>query len=326
MKAMVMTAFGGPEVFTLQDIPKPEPGATDLLIEVRATALNPVDCKTRQAPRWGDRVPPMVLGFDVCGTVAAVGVDVVGFEVGDEIIASPSLVRDGANAEFVCVDYRTAAPKPVNVSALEAASLPLVSLTAWESLHEHGRMKAGETVLIQAGAGGVGHIAVQLAKQAGCKVITTIGKPDSEACVRNLYADVCIDYHKENVVERVLEETNGKGCDVVLDAVGGQVFTDCISCVAFGGRLVTIVPGVPGDNINALFKKSASLHFEFMGAKVMQDEKPEEQGEVLRRVSKLVDDGAIRPMVSQVFPLEALPEAHVQQESQRTVGKLVIQI
>ena len=137
MKACVMTAFGGPEVLELQDRPEPEPGPEDLLIRVSAAGVNPVDCKTRQAPRWGDRHPPMILGFDVCGEIVACGNRVDRFAIGDRIYASPSLIRDGAYAELVCVDQRTAAKAPVTLSDPEAAALPLVTLTAWESLFLH---------------------------------------------------------------------------------------------------------------------------------------------------------------------------------------------
>ena len=326
MRAMVMRDYGGPEVFEMQDVPQPRPTANDLLIEVRCSALNPVDTKTRMAPRWGDRKPPFVLGFDVSGVVKAVGENVSGFGVGDEVYASPGLARDGSNAEFVCVDYRTAAMKPTSVDHAHAAALPLVTLTAWESLHVHAGIQAGETVLIHAGAGGVGHVAVQLAKLAGCRVITTASQDESIKLCNELGADVVINHGQEDFVERVMQETDGAGCPVVFDTVGTHVFEKSLDCVAVHGRLVTIVPGIPTDRLNELFRKNASLHFEFMGARVMSQSNMEWQGDVLKQMATLVDEGKVRPRVHSRLPLEQVPEAHVQQQTGRTIGKIVFEV
>lgn len=326
MRAMVMTDFGGPEVLQLKQVADPVPGERDLLIEVRACATNPVDCKTRMAPRWGDRKPPMILGFDVAGIVRGKGAKVQGFEIGDEVYASPSLVRDGANAELVCVDERTAAIKPRSVDFAHAAALPVAALTAWESLFMHGRMQQGETVLVHAGAGGVGHIAVQLARIHGCKVITTAGRPESIALCKTLGADHVIDYRTEDLARRVQELTSARGCDVILDAVGGEVFSKSLPLLAVYGRIVSIVPGVPTDALNALFAKSASAHFEFVGASTMWGVGPERQGRILREIAALVDAGRLKVHISQRYKLEQLPEAHRQQQSQRTLGKIVMDV
>jgi len=326
MRAMVMKAFGGPDVLEIQDIPVPEPGPLDLLVQVHATAVNPVDCKTRSAPRWGDRAPPMVLGFDVSGTVVEVGREVKAFEVGNEVYASPSLLRDGANAEYVVIDARSAARIPATLKHEQAAALPLVSLTAWESLFSHGRIESGETVLIHAGAGGVGHIAIQLARQHGCRVITTAGHEGSLEMCRSLGAEVVINYKSENVIERVMDETQGEGCPMVFDTVGGPVFTECIELVALNGRLVTIVPGIPAENLNKLFGRNASLHFEFMGATQLNGRDPSHQGLILEKVARLVDAGSLRPVIENVWELEQLPEAHDRQETQRSVGKQVVRV
>ena len=325
MKAMLMTAFGGPEVLRLSDVPEPIPEPGDLLIEVKASAVNPVDCKTRSAPRWGNRTPPMILGFDASGVVIGVGSEVEGFNEGDEVYASPALIRDGANAQQVCVDARTTARRPATLSHAESAALPLVTLTAHESLHAHGQIQAGDTVLIQAGGGGVGHVAIQLAKAAGARILTTASSEEAVALCQSLGAET-INYRETDVLEAVLELTNGKGCEVVLDLVGGEVFNASIPCLAVGGRLVTIVPGVPGDAINQLFAKNGSIHFEFMGSATMNDDHPERQGEILREVARMVEAGTLHPTVAEIYTLEELPEAHRQQESQRTAGKLSIQV
>ena len=162
MNAMVVTKLGSPDVLQLQTVDDPVIKPNELLIEVDASAVNPVDCKIR-AGNMDDRVkPPLVLGFDVSGIVREVGEMVEGFDVGDAVFASPSLAKAGSNAELVAVDYRACARKPDNIDHVAAATLPLVTITAWEALHQRARMHPGETVLIHAGAGGVGHIAIQL--------------------------------------------------------------------------------------------------------------------------------------------------------------------
>jgi len=326
MRAMVMTDFGASDVFELQDVPDPACGPQDLLLDVKASAVNPVDCKTRLAPRWGDRQPPMILGFDVSGIVLDVGSDVQGFSVGDEVMASPSLLRDGANAERVCIDARSAAAKPTSLSHEEAAALPLVTLTAWESVFKHGRVRPGDNVLIHAAAGGVGHIALQLCKEHGCRTIVTAGKPESVALCQSLGADVIIHYRDENVTDRVMAETNGEGCPMVFDTVGGEVFAESVGLVALDGRLVTIVPGIPTDNLNSLFGKNASLHFEFMGSTLLNGRDPSHQSEILQKATEMVEAGTLKPVVEKVWELDQLAEAHVRQESQRSVGKQVIRV
>jgi len=317
MRAAVMTDFGGPEVIEVQEVAKPTPGPTDVLIEVRAAAINPVDCKTRQAPRWGDRKPPMILGFDCAGVIEEVGAEVSGFSVGDEVYCSPALVRDGAYAEYVAVDARTIAAKPASASFEEAAAVPLAVITAWEALHHHARIQPGETVLVFGGAGGVGHFAIQLARAFGCKVLATAGREQTLAFCRELGAET-IDYRNGEIGERI--------ADVAFDCVGGTVFSQAIDAVNVNGRVVTIVPGVPGDDINKCFGKNASIHFEFMGSAVMNDAAPESQGEILRNVAELIDNGQLRANIFKTYTLDQIADAHQQQESQRTVGKLVVTV
>ena len=326
MRAMVVTKYGGPEVLQLRDMPTPVPGDNDLLVEVVCAAMNPVDFKIRTAPRWGERKFPFILGYDVSGIVRGLGKNVTGFKVGDEIYASPNIARDGADAEYVCVDHRSAAHKPKSIDHAHAAALPLVTLTAWESLHLHGQIKAGDTVLIHAGAGGVGHIAIQLAKIHGCTVITTAGRDETVALCKQVGADHVINYHSEDVLARVKEITNDKLCPVVFDTVGGETFNLSLRCVAFYGRVVTIVPGIPTDHINSLFAKCASIHLEYMGLPTMFNVGPERQGQMLREVAKLVEAGRLKPHVSRRVKLENLQEAHVQQQSGRMLGKIVIEV
>lgn len=326
MRAMTVTQYGGPEVLQLQELPTPVPEENDLLIEVNCAAMNPVDFKMRMAPRWGERKMPFVLGYDVSGIVRGAGKNVTGFKAGDEVFASPNLKRDGANAEFVCVDFRSAALKPKSVDHAHAAALPLAVMTAWESLHNHGQIQPGQTVLIHAGAGGVGHLAIQLAKAHGCKIITTASREETIAVCKALGADEVINHKSEDVVQRITDITKGKLCSVVFDTVGGQVFNLSLKCVAYYGKVVTIVPGIPTDHINSLFAKSASIHLEYMGIPTMFNVDPQRQGATLSKVAAMVDAGKIKPIVSHRVKLAVLAEAHRLQESGKTIGKIVIEV
>lgn len=327
MRAMVTTAHGAPDVLQMRDMPEPACGDLDLLVEVHATAINPVDCKIRKAPYSASPLkPPFIQGYDVAGVVRGMGKSVKHFKIGDAVYASPSLARHGANAELVCVDARSAARKPEKATFEEAAALPLVALTAWESLHKRAGIHHGETVLIHAGAGGVGHIAIQLAKINGCRVITTAGRLASIELCRRLGADVVIDHSSTDFVQRVMQETGGKGCPVVFDTVGGEVFDRSLECVGLNGRIVTIVYNESAKIVPALFRKNATLHCEFMGVPTVHGVNPQTQGETLRTVAELVDAGKLKPFISKVIRLDELVEGHKMQESQRTIGKIVVKV
>jgi NADPH2:quinone reductase len=312
-------------VIRLENVPDPTPAAGDLLIEVHASALNPVDTKLRRFARPGLVAPPFVGGYDVSGVVRATGANVNGFAIGDEVWASPALNRPGAHAELVCVDHVTAAPKPKSLSHVEAAALPLVALTAWESLHLRARIQPGQTVLITGGAGGVGHVAIQLARLAGCTVYATASSPAAVALCQSLGATV-IDYKKADFAQTVLDRTGGRGAEVILDCVGGDTFEKCPDAVAVNGQIVAIVPGPPPASLAKLYPKNVSVHFEFMGAATVSKANPAMQGRVLREVAALADAGKLRPEVFRTYALAELPLAHAQQETGRTVGKLVVRV
>jgi NADPH2:quinone reductase len=326
MRAMVVTQFGPPDVLKPQQLPQPKPSPADLLIEVHAAALNPIDFKVRQGAFSKGRKLPFPLGYDVSGLVREMGPEVQGFKIGDAVYASPSLVRDGANAEFVCVDARTAARKPASLDHAQAAALPLVTLTAWEAFLLRARIQQGEIVLIHAGGGGVGHVAVQLAKHQGCRVLATASRDESIALCRQLGADVIINYVREDFVERVKQETGGRGCPVIFDTVGDKVFDRSLDCIAVDGRLITCV-GTPSAEIAPkLFRRNATLYFEFMGTPTVYGVRPESQGEILRAAAKLVDEGKLKPHVSRVIELEELAEGHRLQESGHVTGKVVVRV
>jgi NADPH:quinone reductase len=324
MRAMVLEQHGTPDVLQPAELPIPVPGRHDLLVEVHATSVNPVDTKVR-AGGGAARPLPIVLGYDASGVVRACGSDVQGWREGDLVFGYPNLFGPGANAEYTLLDARAAAPKPASVDHATAAVLPLVGLTAWEALHDRARIQPAQTVLIHAGAGGVGHVAVQLARLVGCRVITTAGRPESIAFCRDvLGADEVIDYTQADFVGRVHELSGGRGVDVVLDTVGGDSFRRSIDCVAPGGQLVTILASTPGDRAPLLLYRSITVHYEFMGMRVASNRNPERQGAILSAVGNLVDRGLVRAHVSARYPLEQLSSAHRQIETGHTVGKVAV--
>jgi NADPH2:quinone reductase len=326
MRAIIVPEFGEPDVLKLADQPVPTPGANDLLIEVRAGALNPIDYKVRRGALAKGRPMPIILGFDVSGVVCGFGSAVSGFKVGDEVFASPSLVRNGANADFVCVDARRAALKPRTLSHVEAAALPLVTITAWEALLRRARLQRGETVLIHAGGGGVGHVAIQLAKHQGARVLTTASSEASLALCQQCGADVIINYRKESFIERVKSETGGRGVPVIFDTVGSETFDQSLDGLAPDGRLITCV-GSPSDKIpQKLFRLNATLIFEFMGAPGVYDIRHESHGEILRAAAKLADEGRLKPHVSRVLKLGEVAEGHRLVEASHVTGKLAVEV
>jgi NADPH2:quinone reductase len=323
---MVVTDFGSADVLKFEELPAPVPGEHDILVEVHACALNPVDFKVRRGALAKGRTLPIILGFDVSGVVREAGRAVTLFKPGDQVYASPSLVRNGANAEYVCVDARTAARKPASIDHVHAAALPLVTLTAWEALLLRARVGPGETVLIHAGGGGVGHVAIQLAKLHGCRVLTTASRSSSLELCRELGADVLINYRETDFVQRVREETHGRGCPVIFDTVGGETFDRSLDCLAVDGRLITCV-GTPSEKIaQKLFRMNASLYFEFMGVPGLFGVRLDSHGEILQAAAALADEGRLKPHVSQVLDLTKLVEGHRLLESGHVTGKVVMRV
>jgi NADPH:quinone reductase len=327
VRAAVLHTYGDPDVLNIEQRPEPALRDTDILVEVHGTSVNPVDTKVRQTGGGGGRSLPLILGYDVSGIVVRCGPSVKQWNVGDAIFAAPNLFRDGANADYVAIDARSAARKPTTVDHATAAALPLVSQTAWEALHLRARIQPGQTVLIHAGAGGVGHIAVQLAHLHGCRVITTAGREESIAFCRDvLHADEVIDYRRTDFVERMRELTHGKGVPVVMDTVGGEVFQKSLDCLSVNGQIVTILGSSTGDRGRGLLYKNVTVHYEFMGIPTAHEIEPERPGQILTGIARLVDAGLLKPWVSQRLPLEKVAEGHRQVETSRTVGKVVITV
>jgi NADPH2:quinone reductase len=256
--------------------------------------------------------------------VVGMGARASGFAIGDQVYAAPNLFRPGANAERVAVDARSAAHRPTTVDHATAAVVPLVGLTAWRALHDRARLQAGQTVLIHAGGGGVGHVAIQLAKLFGARVLTTTSGEESTALCHALGADQVINHHREDFAARTLALTGGQGAPVILDLVGGEVLARSVDCLATYGQLVTILGAETGGAGQKLLYKGGTLHYEFMGIPTWRDLQPESQGAVLRNLADLIDRGRLRPQLAQRLPLDHLADGHRLQETGHTVGKIAI--
>ncbi|MGW5423007.1 NADP-dependent oxidoreductase [Streptomyces sp. NPDC003943] len=306
MRAMVVKQWGGAENLVEREVERPRPGLNEVLVRVHAAGVNPVDWKTRAGGaliEWG-AVP--AVGWDVSGTVEAVGPGVGMFRPGDEVFGMPLFPRQaGGYAEYVVAPARHLAPKPKGLTHVEAAALPLAALTAWQALVDTADVRPGERVLVHAAAGGVGHFAVQIAKARGAYVIGTASAAKHDL-VRQLGADEVIDYRSvrfEDVVTDV---------DVVLDGLGGPTAERSLKVLRDGGRLITL-PGpddvpVAQDGVRAVW--------------VLVE--PDHLG--LREIARLVEQDALRPVVETVLPLAEAARAHEIGERGRTTGKIVLTV
>lgn len=318
MKAMTLNSFGGPESFELRDVPKPVPDTRQVLVRVHATSINPLDYQVRRGD-YSDLVQlPAITGHDVSGVVEAVGPGVTTFSPGDEVWYTPQIFDGpGSYAEYHVAAEGIVGKKPPSLSHLEAASLTLVGGTAWEALVVRAALRVGESILIHGGAGGVGHVAIQLAKAIGAKVFTTV-REDNFEFARSVGADVVIDYRKEDYVSAIMRETGGRGVDVVFDTIGGDTLSRSPDALAQLGRVVTIVDIARPQNLIEAWGKNASFHFVFTR---------QNRGK-LDELSTLVERGQLRPHVGAVYSLADIPLAHARLEtsSNGVRGKIVIAV
>jgi len=328
MHAMLVTAFGSADVIQPGEIPTPQPRPMDLLIEVHAAALNPIEWKIRKGAFREGRRLPFVPTYDLAGRVIAIGSDAFqyGFKPGDDVYAMGNILRDGAAAESVCVDARTVAIKPRSIDFAHAAALPLATLTAWEALYDRAAIADGETILIHGGGGGVGHIAIQLARLRGARVLTTASRPETIELCRRLGAQQVIDYTKQDVTAVVKELTEGQGCQVIFDTVGGPTLDQSGASLAVAGRLVTIVgtPIITGSK--DFFIKGTTVHYQFVSGVHIHKLDPSRHGQILRQAAELVDAGKLQPHIETIFPLAELAAAHRLAETAHVTGKIVIQV
>jgi NADPH2:quinone reductase len=333
MKAMVMTKAGFPEVLKLQEIPTPKiEKPTELLIKLKAAGVNPIDTKLRQRGTFYPDDLPTVLGCDGAGIVEALGTDVKKFKVGDRVYfcaGGLGKTETGNYAEYAVVEEHCVAHKPNSLSFIEAAAVPLALITGWESLYDRGRLEAGQSVLIHAGAGGVGHLAIQLAKLRGAEVLTTVGSADKERLVRQLGADFPILYKQTDFVDAVHAYTNGQGVDLAFDTVGGQTFFDTCTAVKVYGDLVTILePNFQDGDFKIARNRNLRISLEIMLTPALMGltEAQKHQAQILQQAAQWFDEGKLQIHVGQTFPLKDAIAAHQSLEMGSTTGKIVLVI
>ncbi|MCQ8878015.1 zinc-dependent alcohol dehydrogenase family protein [Pseudoalteromonas shioyasakiensis] len=329
MKAMIINEFGNSDVFTAAEIANPQVKAGHVVIEVAATSVNTVDMMIRE---MGEALAPLspalpgVLGMDFAGTITEVGEGVTKFAVGDEVYGCAGGLADlqGALAQHMLADERLIAHKPKTLSMREAAAIPLVGITAYEGLVRAGVSK-GQNVLVHGGAGGVGHIALQLAKHFGANVFTTVGA-DSQFKLMEKLGATAINYRTEQVADYVAKHTQGNGFDVVFDSVGGANISNSFEAAALNGQIATTVAMLDLDLTPAHFK-GLSLHVVFMLIPMLHNFKRQQHGDILTELAKIVDAGELTPIVdANEFSLELVGKAHDHLASGKALGKVVIDV
>lgn len=308
MKAIRMHDFGGPEVLTLENVNKPVPTADEVLVKVVAAGVNPIDWKIRKGLRK-DKFPvslPLTPGWDVSGTIEEAGGNVDYFKRGDKVYGRPDVTKDGAYAEYLVAKPEQLYFKPETINHIEAASVPLAGLTAWQGLFEYGQLQANQRVLIHAGSGGVGSWAIQFAKWAGAYVITTTSSKNA-SMVKQLGADEVIDYRKDCFEERV------KDIHLVLDTIGGDTQFRSLQVIRPAGRLVTTLAA---DYEKEAKSKNISL------VSFVTETRPTD----LKAIGEIIDAGQVKPVISRIFSLTDAAEAQKLSESGHARGKIILSV
>jgi NADPH2:quinone reductase len=315
MRAIVLSRFGGPEVLELRELERPQPAPGELLVRVVAAGTNPVDAKLRANGAWAHITPPVVIGYDAAGVVEAVGPGVTEFAPGDEVYYTPEIFGNpnGSYAEFERVPAAIVARKPRGLSFVEAAAVPLAGGTAWEAVVRRLAVRPGETILIHGAAGGVGSFAVQFAKAAGARVLAT-ASPQHHDLLRELGADVAIDYHTTDAAQVALDETDGRGAEVALDLEGENRVGRCLPGLRAFGRVACILP--PQGDLTRLYAKNITLHGVFLTRERKR----------LEEMTPLLERRQVRPVVDQVLPLEKVRQAHERLDTAHGRGKVVLQV
>lgn len=332
MKAAFIRRYGGNDVVEPGELPEPQAGPGELLVGVHAASVNPVDFKIRDG-MLKMIIPfgfPLILGNDLSGVVKAVGAGVTRFRPGDAVFARMDKRRIGAFAEFAVVAEADAAPKPENLTHVEAAAVPLAALTAWQALFETGGLKAGQKVLIHGGSGGVGTFAIQFARHAGLTVATTVGARNADLA-RRLGADIVIDYKSQRFEEVVSDQ------DLVFDTQAGDIQHRSFAVLKRGGVLVSIA-GKPDGRLARQWGLNPFLGvaLDFLSRKTLRLAKRHgvryeylfmhPSGEQLASIGRLIEAGSVRPVVDKVFPLAQVREALAHVEAGHATGKVVVEV
>ena len=326
MKAMILNTYGENSIFESSEIKKPEIKAGHISVKIAASSVNTVDTMIRN---MGEELPlspstPALLGMDFAGVVEEIGEGVTGFEIGDEVYGCAGGLADlpGTLADYIVADAKLVAKKPTNLSMAEAAAIPLVGITAYEGLKRAGISK-GQKVLVHGGSGGVGHIAIQLAKYFGADVYSTGGGDKQIEMIEKLGA-TGINYRKEAVEEYVAKYTDGAGFDVVFDSVGGDNILKSFDAAALNGQIATTVSLCELDLTTAHFK-GLSLHVVFMLIPMLHNFKREEHEDILEAIAKISEAGLLTPVLDEnQYTLEEVGAAHARLESGKAMGKVVI--
>jgi len=329
MKAQLISQFGAPSNFYPTDIPKPALRPGHVLIKVHATSVNQIDCKIRGgvvaaiAPDF-----PAILHGDVAGVIDAVAADVTRFKVGDEVYGCAGGLKGsgGALAEYMLADADLIALKPKTLSMLEAAALPLVGITAWEALFVKTGLTNQKTILIHGGVGGVGHIAVQLARWCGAKVYATVRAPEDFSRASAFGADGVINANLEDVESYVARITDGQGFDIVFDTVGGPNLDKSLVAAAINGAVVATAARSTHD-LSPMHSKSLTLSVVFMLLPILKNKGRAAHGEILTKIARIVDEGKLKPLIDpHSFTLATIADAHALLESGKALGKVVVSI
>lgn len=328
MKAMILRAYGADASFQAAELPQPTVKAGHVVVRVAASSVNVVDTMIRAMGAGLPFAPafPAVLGMDFAGTIDAVGDGVTGFAPGDEVYGCAGGLADlqGALAQFMLADVRLIAHKPKSLSMREAAALPLVAITAYEGLQRAG-VRAGQKVLVHGGAGGVGHVAVQLAKHWGADVYATGSNPKAAHIIQS-YGATAINYKTEKVADYVAQHTAGAGFDVVFDSVGGANLTHSFEAAALNAQVASTTSMLQLD-LTPAHLKGLSLHVVFMLIPMLHNQKREVHGAILTELATLIDAGALKPLLDEKqFSFDEVGQAYARLSSGQAVGKVVVDI
>ena len=333
MKAILLTAPGGVENLKMAQVAQPELVHPEhILVRLHAAGINPVDYKMRQRGGFFPDRLPIILGCDGAGIVEALGQQVKRFQVGDEVYffnGGIGTQEQGNYAEYTTIHQDYAARKPKNLSFVDSAAVPLAWITAWESLMDHAQLQSNQKVLIHAAAGGVGHLAVQLAKKLGAKIAVTVKGKEKTEFVRSLGAELCIDYSTTDFVQATLEWTQGKGVDVVFDTIGGNICCRSVAATRVYGKLVTILD-LDCDSSTLKLARLRNIHLiqELMLSPqyLTMHEARIAQRKMLEKATDMFEANHLTVRVSKVFSLEEVAQAHELIEGGHTFGKMVFQM
>jgi NADPH:quinone reductase-like Zn-dependent oxidoreductase len=325
MKAYVVSKAGDRENLHIEDLPKPEPKAGEVRVRVHSVGLNPVDYK---AADWGHVAwtYPHVLGVDVAGVVDKIGSGVDRFKPGDRVYGLLDLTQQGSFAEYAVACAHTLVEVPSSVSFEEVAGVPCAGWTAYQILHRKLRLKEGQKILIHAGSGGVGSFAIQLAHRQGLKVITTCSS-ENFPYVHDLGAEHVIDYRTENIFEKVMEFTNGKGVNAVVDTLGGPLVNENFRLLSFGGNFVGLVD-IPDINTAPMFEKALSVQMVFLGGAYTMGSKEDQKdlAAIGHEMVSMIREKKIFSTVLEVLPFEKIPEGLDRLATHRVRGKLIARV